>query len=92
MDKKHKLYENTCDTLALAYYNLADYTNALHYSNLSINPNSKSNSTSHYYNRARIYLKINEKEKAIIDLKKVIEKNGNEDAKNLLEEISNLNN
>ena len=92
MDKKHKLYENTCDTLALAYYNLADYTNALHYSNLSIYPNSKSNSTSHYYNRARIYLKINEKEKAIIDLKKAIEKNGNEDAKNLLEEISNLYN
>ena len=50
------------------------------------------NISEHYYNRARISLKIGETEDAKIDLKKAIEIDGYKDAKNLLEEISNLNN
>ena len=77
------------DTLSVAYYNLEDYSVALDFSNLSINLDSNNKKISeHYYNRARIYLKIGETEKAKIDLKKAVEIDDYEDAKNLLEEIS----
>ena len=77
------------DTLSVAYYNLEDYSVALDFSNLSINLDSNNKKISeHYYNRARIYLKIGETEKAKIDLKKAVEIDDYEDAKNLLKKIS----
>ena len=95
LDDKDPYYTACLDTLCVAYYSLADYTVALHYSNLSIDLDftlTGKNISEHYYNRARISLKIGETEDAKIDLKKAIEIDGYKDAKNLLEEISNLNN
>ena len=75
------------DTIALIYYHLKNYNEAIKYANNSLNINQSR--SEHYVTRAKIYLKIDEKEKAIIDLKKAIEIRDDEDAIKLLNEISN---
>lgn len=81
------------NTLSQAYYYTRNFTNALYFSNLSIQLDSNSKNTSELYViRACIRWKVGELRNAKIDLKKAIEIDTNENAKNLLEEISNLNN
>ena len=79
------------DTVAVIYFNLQDFDTALKYSNESIKLDGTPSKPQHLFTRAQILVKLGEITKAKKDLEDARD-DGYEDAKNLLEEISNLNN
>ena len=78
------------DTLASGYYYLGDYKSAIESINncIDFDIEEDSENAEHYINRAKINLKLSNKEKAIEDLKKALELDPNETAAiNLLESL-----
>jgi len=67
----------------MIYFHLQDFEKGLEYSNESIKMNETN--SEHFYNRAQILVKQDKK-----DLKKAIDLDGFEEAKKLLEQITQL--
>ena len=83
---------NFFDTLAVGYYYLGDYKLAIETSDKCIELGNINNflNSEHYTNRAKINLKLNNKENAIKDLKIALELNPDfEEAIQLLESLGN---
>lgn len=62
---------NNNDTIALIYFHLENYSEAIKYADISINLDQ--NKSDHYVTRAKIYLKLKQLDLAKTDVKKAIE-------------------
>ena len=81
---------NFLDTLAIGYYYLGDYKSAIEVSNncIDFDIEKDSENAEHYTTRAKIYIKLNNDEKAIEDLIMALELDpDSEDAIQLLEDL-----
>jgi tetratricopeptide (TPR) repeat protein len=77
---------NNNDTIALIYYHLKNYDEAIKYSNVSIELDESR--SDHYVTRAKIYIKLKKTDLAKIDLNKAIELDeGDEEAKILSDSL-----
>ena len=74
------------DTIALIYYHLKNYDEAIKYADISLDLDQSR--SDHYVTRAKIYLKLEKPDLAKIDLNKAIEHNEeNEEAKTLFKNL-----
>jgi tetratricopeptide (TPR) repeat protein len=64
---------NNNDTIALIYYHLKNYDEAIKYADISLDLDQSR--SDHYVTRAKIYLKLEKPDLAKIDLNKAIEHN-----------------